>query len=306
MRVSSGPPASVRARRARRPVVGRVLRRGRVRHRPGRRSCSKESTSTRPASGSSTCSAAWVPTSTCVPAEERARGAGRGHRGQCGGRSSGTTITPDEGSIDEIPALAVAAAFADGVTEIRDAAELRVKESDRIGTLEQELVAAGRRRRGARRRAHDPRRPAAGGPARRATATTGWRWRPRSPQSHATGTRPCGDGRRSPARTRASPTTSPHSPTAPARERRPRRLPGRRDRRARGLGEVDGRAAASPPRLALRVLDTGAMYRAVTLAALERGVDLADSDAVTAVARVMPTSRWARTEATSCAWTVVT
>jgi 3-phosphoshikimate 1-carboxyvinyltransferase len=56
---------------------------------------------------------------------------------------SGTTITPDEGSIDEIPALAVAAAFADGVTEIRDAAELRVKESDRIGTLEQELAQLG-------------------------------------------------------------------------------------------------------------------------------------------------------------------
>ncbi len=40
-------------------------------------------------------------------------------------------------------ALAVAAAFADGVTEIRDAAELRVKESDRIGTLEQELGQLG-------------------------------------------------------------------------------------------------------------------------------------------------------------------
>jgi 3-phosphoshikimate 1-carboxyvinyltransferase len=56
---------------------------------------------------------------------------------------SGTTISPDEGSIDEVPALAVAAAFADGVTEIRDAAELRVKESDRIGTLAQELSQLG-------------------------------------------------------------------------------------------------------------------------------------------------------------------
>jgi 3-phosphoshikimate 1-carboxyvinyltransferase len=56
---------------------------------------------------------------------------------------SGTTITPDEGSIDEIPALAVAAAFADGMTEITGAAELRVKESDRIGTLEQELSQLG-------------------------------------------------------------------------------------------------------------------------------------------------------------------
>ncbi len=45
--------------------------------------------------------------------------------------------------IDEIPALAVAAAFAGGVTEIADAAELRVKESDRIGTVSQELSQLG-------------------------------------------------------------------------------------------------------------------------------------------------------------------
>jgi 3-phosphoshikimate 1-carboxyvinyltransferase len=45
--------------------------------------------------------------------------------------------------IDEIPALAIAAAFADGVTEIRDAAELVVKESNRIGTLRAELDALG-------------------------------------------------------------------------------------------------------------------------------------------------------------------
>ncbi len=36
--------------------------------------------------------------------------------------------------IDEVPILAIAAAFADGATEFRDAAELRVKESDRITT----------------------------------------------------------------------------------------------------------------------------------------------------------------------------
>jgi 3-phosphoshikimate 1-carboxyvinyltransferase len=45
--------------------------------------------------------------------------------------------------IDEIPVLAVAAAFAEGVTEIRDAAELRVKESDRVGTVHQELSQLG-------------------------------------------------------------------------------------------------------------------------------------------------------------------
>jgi 3-phosphoshikimate 1-carboxyvinyltransferase len=45
--------------------------------------------------------------------------------------------------IDEIPALAVAAAFAAGTTEVADAAELRVKESDRIGTIAQELSQLG-------------------------------------------------------------------------------------------------------------------------------------------------------------------
>jgi 3-phosphoshikimate 1-carboxyvinyltransferase len=45
--------------------------------------------------------------------------------------------------IDEIPVLAVAAACADGVTEFRDAAELRVKESDRIATVDEMLSALG-------------------------------------------------------------------------------------------------------------------------------------------------------------------
>jgi 3-phosphoshikimate 1-carboxyvinyltransferase len=54
-----------------------------------------------------------------------------------------TTIEPDEGMIDEIPVLAVAAAFADGVTEVRGIAELRVKESDRINTIQQELAQMG-------------------------------------------------------------------------------------------------------------------------------------------------------------------
>jgi 3-phosphoshikimate 1-carboxyvinyltransferase len=67
--------------------------------------------------------------------------------------------------IDEVPALAVAAALAHGNTEIRDAAELRVKESDRIAAIARELgrmgvrveerpdgmvIAGGQRFRGAR------------------------------------------------------------------------------------------------------------------------------------------------------------
>jgi 3-phosphoshikimate 1-carboxyvinyltransferase len=45
--------------------------------------------------------------------------------------------------IDELPVLAVAAAFADGETRITDAAELRVKESDRIATTVAGLRALG-------------------------------------------------------------------------------------------------------------------------------------------------------------------
>lgn len=45
--------------------------------------------------------------------------------------------------IDEIPALAIAALFAEGETIIRDASELRVKESDRIEALYQELSKMG-------------------------------------------------------------------------------------------------------------------------------------------------------------------
>lgn len=45
--------------------------------------------------------------------------------------------------IDEIPVLAVAAVFATGTTIIRDAAELRVKESDRIAVMAQQLNKMG-------------------------------------------------------------------------------------------------------------------------------------------------------------------
>jgi 3-phosphoshikimate 1-carboxyvinyltransferase len=47
--------------------------------------------------------------------------------------------------IDELPVLAVAATQAAGTTVIRDAAELRVKETDRIAALTQELNALGAR-----------------------------------------------------------------------------------------------------------------------------------------------------------------
>ncbi|OPY58922.1 MAG: 3-phosphoshikimate 1-carboxyvinyltransferase 1 [Pelotomaculum sp. PtaU1.Bin035] len=53
------------------------------------------------------------------------------------GRLTGVTVEGDTipRLIDEVPVLAVAAATAEGVTKIRNAAELRVKESDRIATV---------------------------------------------------------------------------------------------------------------------------------------------------------------------------
>ena len=62
-----------------------------------------------------------------------------------GGDLHGTTIEGAEipNVIDEIPVLAVAAALAGGKTVIKDAAELRVKESDRIAVVAHHLKAMG-------------------------------------------------------------------------------------------------------------------------------------------------------------------
>jgi 3-phosphoshikimate 1-carboxyvinyltransferase len=48
-------------------------------------------------------------------------------------------------AIDELPLVALAACFAEGTTTIRDAAELRRKESDRIATVSEALNALGAR-----------------------------------------------------------------------------------------------------------------------------------------------------------------
>lgn len=60
-------------------------------------------------------------------------------------RLQGVTVRGDviANLIDEIPVLAVAAACAEGRTEIRDAAELRVKETDRIAATVHNLQALG-------------------------------------------------------------------------------------------------------------------------------------------------------------------
>jgi 3-phosphoshikimate 1-carboxyvinyltransferase len=57
----------------------------------------------------------------------------------------GTTLLPEEipNLIDEIPVIAVAAALAQGTTTIRNARELRVKETDRIATVVENLRRMG-------------------------------------------------------------------------------------------------------------------------------------------------------------------
>lgn len=58
-----------------------------------------------------------------------------------GGELRGTVIQGSEipRLIDELPVIAICAAFAEGETVVRDAAELRVKESDRVETVVQGL-----------------------------------------------------------------------------------------------------------------------------------------------------------------------
>jgi 3-phosphoshikimate 1-carboxyvinyltransferase len=63
----------------------------------------------------------------------------------CGRGLVGTVIRPEEvpNLIDEIPVIAVAAALAEGTTVIRNAHELRVKETDRIKTVVDNLRLMG-------------------------------------------------------------------------------------------------------------------------------------------------------------------
>jgi len=61
------------------------------------------------------------------------------------GALSGIDVPPEEvpSMIDEIPALAMLAACANGVTRMSGLAELRVKESDRLALVAKGLIACG-------------------------------------------------------------------------------------------------------------------------------------------------------------------
>jgi 3-phosphoshikimate 1-carboxyvinyltransferase len=174
-------------------------------------------------------------------------------------------------AIDELPLVALAACFAEGTTTIRDAAELRRKESDRIETVTAALSA----------RRHDrlPRRPSHRHARRRR--------RPRFQGRRRGGGD--GRGRRQLPRLRGR-------PRRPAQRRRlTRRAPPPARLYAAPLMviAIDGPAGAGKSTVARAVaaelgftyLDSGAMYRCVALDALERGAGLDDGEALGALAR---------------------
>ena len=193
-------------------------------------------------------------------------------------------IDPDQVPllIDEIPVWALAAARARGTSHLRGAAELRVKESDRLAAMAALLGALGVEvieHRGRPRYHRQSRRL-----ERRLRSLAR-----RPPSGHG------GRSRRS------------LLPGGSVRRRRGlhrRVVPHVRcyDTRADGGWEramiiaIDGPAGSGKStiaqgvarRLGLAYLDTGAMYRAVTLIALERGVPLEDDDALGAEATHMP------------------
>ena len=190
-------------------------------------------------------------------------------------------------AIDELPLVALAACFAEGTTTIRDAAELRRKESDRIATVSAALNALG----GEVEATED------------GMVVDG----------HAAA---CAAARSTPTATTASPCSAP-SPAWPPREGvevdgmdaaavsypgfeadlasllRGRQLRLQPLRCPPMVIAIDGPAGAGKSTVARAVaeelgftyLDSGAMYRCVALAALEARLGLDDGEALGALAR---------------------
>ncbi len=176
--LSPGPLQGGRHRRPRRPVPGRLLGRRRL-HRPGQRPGARRR--------------------LCGPGKGRLPG----RPGAYGARvelvnedpvrhtadihvQAGPLVATHVGGtevpslIDEIPVLCVAAALAEGTTTFADAAELRVKETDRVATTVALLRALGA---GAEPRADGIAVTGRAGPPFRVvrstrTATTGSQWLP--------------------------------------------------------------------------------------------------------------------------------
>ena len=179
-------------------------------------------------------------------------------------------------SLDEVPVLAVAAAAAEGVTEYRGVGELRVKETDRLAAVARLVEAIGGR---AEVRGDDL--VVTGGRLRHARTDSG------------------GDHRMAMAAAVAALAAGPGESRLDGWSAVATSYPSfLSDLRALGgsarlrLVAIDGPAGsgkstvsrAVAARLGIDRLDTGAMYRAVTWAALERGVDPSDARGVAEIA----------------------
>ncbi len=178
------------------------------------------------------------------------------------------------------------AASPTGTTTIRDAAELRRKESDRIATVTAALAALGGARRGdrGRDRGRGHGRPARGAGllARRPPHRDARRGRrPRL----AGGGRGRGDGGRRGQLPAASRPTSPGAARGAPPEARPHTLPAWSSPSTVPPGRASPRSPAPlAAELGFTYLDSGAMYRCVALATLEAGADPDDAAAVSAIA----------------------
>ncbi|HEY3942241.1 MAG TPA: 3-phosphoshikimate 1-carboxyvinyltransferase [Acidimicrobiales bacterium] len=209
-------------------------------------------------------------------------------------------------SLDEIPALVVAAAVAQGTTVFRDVAELRVKESDRLHAAVALARAFGASARaegdqlevtgvGPGGRLHHGRFDS-GGDHRMAMAAAVAGLAAGAGESELTGfgavatSYPgflgdlCALGG-------AARSSAPRVPDPARGGQRTGAEP--RPGADRSVVAIDGPAGsgkstlsrALAARLGVERLDTGAMYRAIAWAALRRGVDPADTDAVAELAR---------------------
>ncbi len=188
-------------------------------------------------------------------------------------------------AIDEFPVLFIAAACARGTTLVTGAAELRVKESDRIAAMAEGLHALG-----IRAEALPDGMRIEGG-----TLGGGRVREPRRPP-HRDGLRDRGAARRT---RRSSSRTSPTSRPRSRASRRSPATPGSRSKRAveSGPGHRDRRTVAAPARArsaggsrtpsAGTCSIRGALYRLVGLAGSQAGLDTADEAGHAALAARM-------------------
>jgi 3-phosphoshikimate 1-carboxyvinyltransferase len=210
-----------------------------------------------------------------------------------GPRLTATTVAAAEiPSLDEIPALAVAAAVADGTTVFSDVGELRVKEVDRLRAVIDMVTAFG-----ATAEAHGDTLSITGTGAHGAPGAHG-------AQLHGARFDSRGDHRMAMAAAVAALAAAPGERSLitgfgatetsyPGFADDLRRLTGTGPLAPRALiVAIDGPAgagkstisAAVAARLGLDRLDTGAMYRSVAALALEEGIAPDDHDAVAALA----------------------